>query len=233
VEHKGKLYRVGGFTAKNGESEDQSLWSQDGFAMFDPATKTWTDLPALPEARSSHDAAVLDGKLYVVGGWKLAGQEDTRWHDTAWVCDLNRNDLKWEPVATPPFHRRALSLAAHNGKLYVLGGMQEQGGPCTKCDIYDPALKTWSQGPSLVGNGMEGFGNSSFDVRGRLVASTMSGSVQQLSSDGQRWELAGQLAHPRFFHRLLPANSDRAVIVGGASMTTGKTLELELLTTAK
>uniref|UniRef100_A0A7C2JZL8 N-acetylneuraminate epimerase n=1 Tax=Schlesneria paludicola TaxID=360056 RepID=A0A7C2JZL8_9PLAN len=233
VAHNGKLYRIGGFTAKNAEDAEQSLWSQDGFAMYDPATKTWTDLPKLPEPRSSHDAAVLDGKLYVVGGWNLAGNAETQWHDTAWVCDLNRPDLKWDPIATPPFHRRALSLAAHNGKLYVLGGMQEQGGPSTRCDVYDPALNAWSQGPSLIGNGMEGFGNSSFAINGQLLASTMSGSVQRLSANGQQWELAGQLAHPRFFHRLLPTASGQVVIVGGASMTTGKTNDLELLSLRK
>jgi hypothetical protein len=218
---------------KNAEGEEQSLWSQDSFAMYDPAAKTWTDLPKLPEPRSSHDAAVLDGKLYVAGGWQLAGEGESRWHDTAWVCDLNQNDLKWEPIVTPPFHRRALSLAAHDGKLYVLGGMQEQGGPCTKCDVYDPVLKTWSQGPALAGTGMEGFGNSSFEIQGQLFASTMSGAVQRLSDDGRTWELAGQLAYPRFFHRLLPTAGGQTVIVGGASMQTGKTLELELLTTVE
>jgi N-acetylneuraminic acid mutarotase len=233
VAHNGKLYRVGGFTAKNAEDAEQSLWSQDGFAMFDPATKSWTDLPRLPERRSSHDAAVLDGKLYVVGGWKLAGDAETQWHDTAWVCDLNRPDLTWEPIATPPFHRRALSLAAHNGKLYVLGGMQEQGGPNTRCDVYDPALNAWSRAPSLLGSGMEGFGNSSFEINGQLLASTMSGSVQRLSSDGERWELAGQLTHPRFFHRLLPTSDGQVIIVGGASMETGKTNDLELLSLQK
>lgn len=231
VEHKGKLYRIGGFTVRNAEGEEQSLWSQDSFAMFDPAAKTWTDLPKLPEPRSSHDAAVLDGKLYIVGGWQLAGQEETRWHDTAWVCDLNGSDLKWEPVPAPLFHRRALSLAAHDGRIFVLGGMQEEGRPCTRCDIYDPRLKTWSEGPSLVGQGMEGFGNSAFAIGGRLLTTSMSGSVQRLSDDGQSWQIAGQLAHPRFFHRLLPVKVDQAVIVGGASMQTGKALELELLTT--
>jgi hypothetical protein len=57
----------------------------------------------------------------------------------------------------------------------------------------------------------------------------MSGSVQQLSKDGTEWKLVGQLHHPRFFHRLLTTPQEQVVIVGGASMQTGKTLELELL----
>lgn len=228
VAYDGKLYRLGGFTAKNAEKDDQELWSQDGFAMFDPATKKWTDLPALPEPRSSHDAAVLDGKLYVVGGWNMAGADKTTWHKTAWVCDLGKSELTWTELPAPPFQRRALSLAAHHGKLYVLGGMQDNGGPTTRIDIYDPAVKAWSEGPALIGGGMEGFGNSSFAIGDRLFASTISGSLQKLNDDN-RWELAGQLQHPRFFHRQLPTATGELVFVGGASMATGKTTSVELL----
>lgn len=229
VSHARKIYRVGGFTVKNGDDEPQNLWSQDGFAVFDPETKTWTDLPALPEPRSSLDAAVLDGKLYIVGGWKMAGPDDTKWHDTAWVCDLNQNELTWTPIAEPPFQRRALSLAAHQGKLYVLGGMQESGGPTTRVDIYDPETNRWSLGPALHGTGMEGFGSSSFHLNGELLATTMSGSVQQLASDGSGWNLAGQLQSPRFFHRQLTTGNGQLLAVGGASMQTGKTNTIELL----
>lgn len=226
--HAGKLYRVGGFTAKNSEQEEQDLWSQDGFAMFDPATNTWTDLPPLPEPRSSHDAAVLDGRLYVVGGWQLAGPDSTTWHDTAWFCDLQQQELSWLPVPKPPFQRRALSLAAHDGKLYVLGGMQESGRPTTQVDVFDPATQTWSRGPALIGPDMEGFGNSSFDIGGRLFATTMSGSVQRLNHEGGQWELVGQLAHPRFFHRQLTTPQGDLLVIGGASMQTGKTRSVEV-----
>ena len=76
---------------------------------------------------------------------------------------------------------------------------------------------------------MEGFGTSSFEIEGRLLVSTMAGTVQQLSQDGKSWEVVGHLNHPRFFHRLLPTAQGQAVIVGGASMQTGKVVELELL----
>ena len=228
VSHDGKLYRVGGFTAKNDESSEQDLWSQDGFAMFDPDAGKWSDLPALPEPRSSHDAAVLDGKIYVVGGWNMAGSQETVWHKTAWMCDLSQSPLSWTEIPSPPFLRRALSVAAFDGKLYVLGGMQETGGPTTRVDIFDPAAGTWSQGPALIGSGMEGFGNSSFAWGDRLVATTMSGSIQQLSADGSRWEVIGQLRHPRFFHRQLITPAGDLIVVGGASMQTGKTNSVEL-----
>lgn len=234
VPHAGKLYRVGGFTARNAASETEDLWSQPDFARFDPETRQWESLPPLPEGRSSHDAAMIGNVLYVVGGWEMTGNKEPdgeklrRWHDTAWSVDLSAPSLEWKPVASPPFHRRALSLAAWQGKLYCMGGMQEKGGPTTAISVFDPAKNEWSAGPALIGSGLEGFGTSSFACQGKLFTSTMSGSVQRLTAAGDRWEFVGQLQHRRFFHRLLPWN-DSLVIVGGANMGTGKTVALEMI----
>src|SRR5262249_35411657 len=123
---------------------------------------------------------------------------------------------------------RALALAGWQGKLYCLGGMQEQGGPITAVAVFDPPANAWSEGPALLGTGMDGFGCSAFAAAGSLYATTMSGSVQRLSAEEQNWEFAGQLQHPRFFHRLLPWQNE-LIVVGGASMSAGKILPLELL----
>jgi N-acetylneuraminic acid mutarotase len=182
----------------------------------------------LPEGRSSHDVAVVGETLYVVGGWKLQHGEGSQWHKTAWSVDLATPQLEWKQIPAPPFQRRAVSLAAWNGKLYVLGGMQEVGGITTRVAVYDPTSQEWSEGPALLGGGMDGFGTASFACGGRLFATTMSGAVQRLSADGSQWEYVGQLKHPRFFHRILPWH-DELVIVGGADMSVGKILQLERL----
>src|SRR6185503_3085098 len=65
VAHAGKLYRLGGFTAKNAPRAEQDLWSVDDFAAYDPRTAAWRELPSLPAPRSSFDAVVLDDTLYV------------------------------------------------------------------------------------------------------------------------------------------------------------------------
>ena len=36
VAHQGKMYRIGGFTAKNKQGEDKDLWSQSNVSCFDP-----------------------------------------------------------------------------------------------------------------------------------------------------------------------------------------------------
>jgi len=230
VEHRGYLYRVGGFTAMNKPGDPQDLRSQADFARFNTQTQTWEALPSLPEARSSHDAAVVGDTLYVVGGWNLQGRSsESKWQDTALAMNLGNETYAWRTIAPPPFKRRALALAELDGRLYCVGGMQEKGGQTTAVAIYDSAKDAWSEGPALIGGGMEGFGASAFTCQGALYVTTMSGSVQRLARDGTDWEYLGQLAHPRFFHRVLPWRNEKLVVVGGGSMTAGKVLELEIL----
>ncbi|MCA9145538.1 MAG: hypothetical protein KDB05_22240 [Planctomycetales bacterium] len=229
VAHNNKLYRLGGFAAKNKEGDDNDLWSQADVACYDIASKQWQDLSPLPEPRSSFDAAVLNDKLYVIGGWHLAGETDSVWHKSALVLDLAADAPKWEALPEPPFQRRALSVAAHVGKVYAIGGMQEQGGPTTRVDVFDVQSGKWSQGPSLQGEGMDGFGSSAFATGGRLYVSTYSGKLQRLAADGQSWEIVKELERARFFHRMLPLSDTQLISVGGASMQSGKFEEVDVI----
>jgi len=230
VEYKGKLYRVGGFTAMNTQAQDQNIRSQTEFASYDPATKEWTQLTPLPEARSSHDAALIGDTLYVVGGWNMeGGGKNSKWHETALSMNLSESPLVWKNIPTPPFQRRALALGAFEGKLYCLGGMGEKGGITNGVAVFDPASSAWSAGPALLGGSMDGFGASTFACNGALYVTTITGSIQRLSEKGTAWEYLGQIAHPRFFHRLLTWENDKLIVVGGTHMTNGKTEEVEVL----
>lgn len=231
VAHGRKLYRLGGFTAKNNAGEENALESQAAVAVFDPATQKWSDLPPLPEPRSSFDAAVLGDALYVIGGWNLSsGPGREVWHTTAWKLDLAKSDPQWEPIAKTPFQRRALSVAAFNGKLYVIGGMQKEGGVTSGTDIFDPQTGQWSTGPGLIGGDkLTGFGTSSCATGGKLYATTISGDLERLSEDGQAWQIVAKLPTARFFHRMLPVDDKHLLIVGGASMTEGKFAAVEIV----
>ncbi len=223
VAHGDRLIRIGGFTAVNGPGEDHDLRSQDSVAAFDPATGQWSELKPLPEPRSSFDAAVLGDRVYVFGGWKLAGEsDDSRWHQTAWSLDLNDADASWESLAEMPARRRALAVAAYDGKLYLIGGMSADDGPTTDVMVYDPADDSWASGPSLPGEGMAGFGNSAFAAGAALYVSVYDGHVYRLAADGNGWESVGQLDPGRFFHRMLPVSDGELLIVGGANMRSGK-----------
>ena len=221
VAHDGRLYRAGGFTARNAEKEEQDLWSVADFARYDPRSNKWEPLPPMPRPRSSFDAVVLCDTLYVVGGWNMRGGEETQWCDTAWAVDLSQRPLKWRELPRPGFQRRALSLGVADGRVVVVGGMQPDGKVASSTACYDPAAERWSDGPELPAGEMEGFGTDCCTLGGRLYVSTISGKLLRLSPDRDKWELVKQLDEHRFFHRMVP-RAGRLVMLGGASMTTGK-----------
>ncbi|MFN3189225.1 MAG: Kelch repeat-containing protein [Aureliella sp.] len=230
VPYKNSVVLIGGFTAMNEKGEDHDLRSRDRVRMFDIVTKNWTELPSLPAGRSSHDAAIWEDTIYVVGGWQMDGDNETTWHTSGLKLDLSSEKPSWEEIKTPPFKRRALAVVAHGGKIYSIGGMDPEKGPTTEVDVYDPATNEWTSGPALTGEGrMAGFGAAGWSVGGTLLVSTYEGDVLTLSDDGQSWTSNGKTEDSRFFHRLIPLGSEKVVSVGGANMESGKYLNLEVI----
>lgn len=217
VAHGGHVYRVGGLSARNAPDEDEDLHSVDEFSRFDPESKKWQALAPLPEPRSSHDAIVVGNKLYVVGGWTLSGSSDGEWLETGWVCDLTAAEPKWEALPKPPFQRRALAVAAWGDKLVAIGGMDGENVIYTKVECFDPATGKWTQLADFPGDGMAGFGMSAWGKDGTVYASGFEGVIYKLADDGQKWEKAGKLQLPRFFHRLMPSANGSLFVIGGAT----------------
>jgi len=217
VAHRDQLYRIGGMSAHQKPGQPDDLVSTAEFARFDPITKAWTALPPLPAPRSTHDAVVLGDKLYVVGGWTMRGGDSTNaeFLEDALVFDLSAQNARWEKLPTPPFRRRALAAASIKGKVYVLGGLEEDGDVVKSVAIYDPAARTWSTGTELPGTKLQGFASSAFGVGEKLYVSGFDGFVHRLNEAGDHWEVAGRLAVPRLTHRLLPGIDNDLLAVGG------------------
>jgi outer membrane protein assembly factor BamB len=173
----------------------------------------------LPEPRSSHDAVVIGDRVFVIGGWKLAGPSKGDWHTTAWSADLSRRPLQWRPLPPQPFKRRALAAAAANGRVYAIGGIADEGGTSVRVDVYDLTAGQWRQGPDFpTEHRMKAFGCAAFGVGDTVYASGWDGRLLALSGADAPWRETGvTLAFPRFFHRLLPTSDGRLLAVAGAS----------------
>jgi N-acetylneuraminic acid mutarotase len=230
VPYRSSVIIVGGFSAKNERGEDHDLHSQAEVKAFDTTTAKWTDLPPLPAGRSSHDACILDDTIYVIGGWDMRGEDETQWHTSALSLNLSDSNPKWKELPTPPFQRRALATVAHDGRIYVIGGMDKERGPTKAVSVFDPQTQSWSSGPALAGEGrMAGFGAAAWSVNNQLIVSTYEGEVLRLDDNGKAWDKLGKTEDSRFFHRLIPLDSGKLVSVGGANMEEGKYLNLEIL----
>ena len=209
-----RLYRVGGMTARNQPGEAEDLQSVDDVAAFDPRSLAWTPLPPLPSPRSSHDAVVIGGKLYVAGGWRLNGSpHDAEWLSSGYALDLKQPD-RWAPLPDAPFRRRAVAVAGSGNRLFVIGGIDEHGDVSRRVDILDLLRGEWSRGPDLPSSG---FGASAFCTRGRLYVSGRSGVLHRLSGDESEWESLATISEPRIFHRMLSVGSDALLFLGGAN----------------
>ncbi|MCY4123478.1 MAG: hypothetical protein OXG72_21430, partial [Acidobacteria bacterium] len=143
------IYRVGGMTAINATaSEPEVLRSSRSAARYSIVADRWEPLPDLPEGRSSHDAVVAGGVLYVVGGWDMRGpDEDSEWADTVLALDLD-DPTGWRAIAAP-FKRRAMAAGTTGDRIYALGGLTPEAGPQLRVDVLDIATGEWSRGPDL------------------------------------------------------------------------------------
>ncbi len=209
------VYRVGGFSAANATvAEPSVLHSSRSAARYSAAADRWEALPDMPVGRSSHDAVVAGGVLYIVGGWEMRGPgEDSVWADTVLALDLN-GGTAWREIPAP-FIRRALAAGARGGRIYALGGLSRETGPVSTVNVLDPATGAWSKGPDLPMGSMLGFGAAAASDGDRVFVSQADGRVYRLAEDGGAWEPVETLDHPRYMHRLIPVGR-RLLAVGGA-----------------
>jgi len=115
----GKLYVAGG-RAPGHEAEDGT--NVVATEAYDPATNSWTALADLPTPRSGGAGAVLDGKLYVLGG----GLPGSTVYKIIERYDPASNT--WEKLDDMPVEATGHRAVAVNGSIYVFGGFVVTNG---------------------------------------------------------------------------------------------------------
>ncbi len=129
----GKLYIVGGWAASG--APDAKL------EIYDPATNTWTTGASSPAPLAGSGSAVLDGKLYSVGGCTTACGSTS-----VTVYDPSANS--WSTAANYPDSVAWESCGAISGLLYCSGGTNS-AGELKSAYVYDPAANSWSALPDM------------------------------------------------------------------------------------
>ncbi len=105
--------------------------------------KTWQEMDrGAPGAYAGRAAAVIDSKLYVVGGWAAK--------DVSAALDVyDPIQRSWSAKQRMPTPRYRLATAVVDGKLYAVGGEDRFGNPLDKVEAFDPVANTWTSGPPL------------------------------------------------------------------------------------
>ncbi|MNW26113.1 N-acetylneuraminate epimerase precursor [compost metagenome] len=132
---------IGGFNIYNNASAETY--------EYNPATNTWSQKASLNVGRRYITSAVLNGKVYAIGGIGGAGPEIL---SSVEVYDPV-NDT-WTTTSSMPSERYGLSSAVINNEIYAIGGVtkpSESAGPATaEVNKYDPITETWSTVAPLI-----------------------------------------------------------------------------------
>lgn len=140
----GKIYSIGGRCL----NRDNIKFFRK-VPIYDPVTNTWTEAEGeMPEHRDSFAAAVVNDKIYVIGG---ECSYDGRGRKSVFEYDPRLNE--WKKKQDMPTARLYMTAATVNGNIYVMGGLEKYHPPTqvgltetslTVNEVYDPATDTWS-----------------------------------------------------------------------------------------
>lgn len=95
---------------------------------------SWTTLASMLAPRGGFDAAVVDGKIYAIGGTSKISEE----------YDPTTNT--WTTKAAIPTGRSGLAAVTVQNKIYAIGGNADEYPwmPIAKNEVYDPTTNTWA-----------------------------------------------------------------------------------------
>ncbi|MGH9003149.1 MAG: Kelch repeat-containing protein, partial [Acidimicrobiia bacterium] len=140
-------------------------------------------------------AGVLDGRLYVVGGYL-----DPQWTPVAEVHSLGPGETAWRPEPPLAGPRGALAVASLPGALVAVGGVGS--GEIRRTEILESGASAWQPGPDL-GTEREhlaatGAGGRAFAIAGRVgTLESNKDSVESFGLTDTTWKAEPKLNHSR------------------------------------
>ncbi len=200
-----RLYVVGGYgNPLGGGGPTRSAYVYDNGA--------WHALPRLPEPRAAGGAAVLHGKLYVLGGRAAGGLART-----AFALDLATRRWQLTPAPTPREH---LAVTAAAGKIYAVGGrLRGYDTNLRTFESWTPGARGWTRLAPLPGarggTGAAAAAGKIVSVGGEAPSGTIR-TVYAFDLATRRWRRLPDLPTPR--HGLgVVAVGSRVYAIGGGT----------------
>ena len=103
---------------------------------YDIQTNSWSFVCSMSAVRSTAGVAVLEERLYVVGG-----RDSLSCLNSGEFYDPHTN--KWSPMPPMSVGRGGLGVTALHGKLYAVGG-HDSLQPLDSVEVFDPCTNQWT-----------------------------------------------------------------------------------------
>lgn len=139
----GRLHLMGGWNYNNNASD-----SLDSHDIYDPKTGTWAPAAPLAVKRNAAAAAVLEGRIVVIGG-RAPG---IRANDQTSLASCEIYDPvadRWSEGPTLPQARASLAAVTLGGSIYALGGESTPGGVLASVTRLDALTASWATLPDM------------------------------------------------------------------------------------
>ena len=207
-----RIYLIGGFDTTTNVPTTQVL-------VYDTSVRQWSTAASLPRPRGGLAAAVLDGRIHVIGG---GNSEST-------VADHSVYDPaadRWSELAPLPRSLGSPAAVIHAGSLYSIGGRSglEDFGMAWR---YDTLADRWIAATAIPARGTHGavsacgtiyvFGGES-QPQQRVLA-----DVLRLDPARAEWVAVAPMPTPRNFARAVVFQG--AILVVGGSLSPGSSHE--------
>jgi len=137
--YQNKIYTIGGIL---GFDEENEIIISNAIEVYDPSTDTWKILSPMPINTSAVDACVVNGKIYLIGGFNL--QFPSLSTNVNVVYDIVRDS--WTNKTAMPYPAYDYSGVFDN-KIYIIGGLGSSLSNRTQ--IYDTETDSWSLGAPI------------------------------------------------------------------------------------
>ena len=112
---------------------------RDMFPDIVGPSNAWVQKASMPTARFAPTASVVDGKIYVIGGYSNDALKTNEMYDP-------ETDT-WTTKANMPTARFGLGSAVVDRKIYCIGG--DDGSVFRTNEMYDPDTDTWTTKASM------------------------------------------------------------------------------------
>ena len=142
-----QIYVFGGYDRKGPRG---AIRDKKTVEMYDTRTDTWVKKQDMPTLRSAFMTAVVDGKIYLIGGIIIHGERIDQKIITGLVEVYDPLTNRWEKRADMPTARNGINAAVVDGKIYVLGGQARRapglaGRFVRSIEAYNPKTDKWQQ----------------------------------------------------------------------------------------
>ena len=144
-----KIYIIGGSLFENRGGP----FGLSTVEVYDTQTNTWQRAADMPTPRTNAKAAVVNGKIYVFGGYNSKDNFLQNWKMADHVEAYDPLTDTWTQKKEMPISRFYFGLGVVAEKVYLIGGTtglgEGQEQRMDRLDLYDPATDTWAKGPKM------------------------------------------------------------------------------------